>query len=90
MRKRALPAIFKKTILLNLLLLHFYVQLAQDKSPWADKPSFEVFGYVDIFYTYDFNQPTDTPRQSFFYNFNRHNEVNLNLGLIVRCGGEDL
>lgn len=39
-------------------------------------------GYVEIYYSYDFNQPPDHQRPSFFYSHNRHNECNLNLGFI--------
>ncbi|SEJ43062.1 Putative beta-barrel porin-2, OmpL-like. bbp2 [Dyadobacter koreensis] len=38
-------------------------------------------GYVEAFYSYDFNKPANHERPGFLYNFNKHNEVNLNLGL---------
>jgi hypothetical protein len=66
------------------LLLHYpntYV-LAQDKGSWSKPPELELQGYVDVFYAYDFNQPTTPYRQDFFFHHNRHNEFNLNLGLI--------
>ena len=40
-------------------------------------------GFVDVFYAYDFSQPAERDfRQPFLFNHNRHNEVNLNLGLL--------
>ena len=54
---------------------------AQDSS-WMVKPTVEVMGFADVFYAYDFNDPDGSVRQPFFYNHNRHNEFNLNLGLI--------
>ncbi len=39
-------------------------------------------GYVDIYYCYDFAQPANHVRQPFLYSYNRHNEINLNVGLI--------
>lgn len=39
-------------------------------------------GYAEVFYTYDFNEPANHIRQPFLYTYNRHNEVNLNLGLV--------
>ncbi len=39
-------------------------------------------GYVELYYAYDFNKPDDHLRPWFIYNHNRHNEFNLNLGLI--------
>jgi len=40
----------------------------------------KVAAYVEVYYAYDFGQPTSGDRP-FLYNFNRHNEVALNLGL---------
>lgn len=42
----------------------------------------KVNGYLETYYSYDFNQPQGNTRPSFIYSHNRHNEVNLNLGLI--------
>jgi Putative beta-barrel porin-2, OmpL-like. bbp2 len=48
-----------------------------------EKPSpFTLSGYVEIYYTYDFNQPVNNTRPGFIYSYNRHNEVNLNLGFV--------
>lgn len=38
--------------------------------------------YADVYYAYDFNSPIDNVRPPFVYSFNRHNEVNLNLGFV--------
>ncbi len=37
---------------------------------------------ADIYYSYDFNKPQNHVKPFFIYNYNRHNEVNLNIGLI--------
>ena len=39
-------------------------------------------GYLEVYYCYDFSNPENHTRPSFVYSHNRHNEVNLNLGLI--------
>lgn len=39
-------------------------------------------GYVEVYYTYDFSKPLNHNRPSFIYSYNRHNEVNLNLGFV--------
>lgn len=47
---------------------------------WQQKPVVNLSGFMDVFYVYDFNEPTTNHRQTFLYNHNRHNEFNLNLG----------
>jgi hypothetical protein len=56
--------------------------LAQTDSVWRSKPVFNMSGFVDIFYINDVNRPQGSQRQTFLFNHNRHNEVNLNLGLV--------
>lgn len=65
--------------LICLLPLHL---LAQKDTLWQQKPNVKIGGYIDLFYAYDFNKPKTDYRQTFFYNYNRHNEFNLNLGYI--------
>ncbi|SDJ99962.1 Putative beta-barrel porin-2, OmpL-like. bbp2 [Catalinimonas alkaloidigena] len=52
---------------------------AQDstaRSPW------QWSGYLEAYYLYDVGQPDDHTRPDFVYAFNRHNEVNLNIGYL--------
>lgn len=44
--------------------------------------AFHFKGFVDSYYSYDFNKPADHVRQPFLYNHNRHNEFNVNLALL--------
>lgn len=44
--------------------------------------AFKISAYLESYYTYDFNQPSNHVRSGFLYNYNRHNEVNINLGLL--------
>lgn len=39
-------------------------------------------GYLETYYSYDFGNPSDHNRPGFIYSYNRHNEVNLNLGFV--------
>jgi len=39
-------------------------------------------GHIEAYYAYDFANPDDHERPAFMYSFDRHNEVNLNLGFI--------
>ncbi|KAA3440048.1 porin [Rufibacter hautae] len=67
---------------LGLSLLLGREAAAQTDSTWLQSPEVAVSGFVDVFYTYDFNKPQESYRQPFLYNHNRHHEVNLNLGLV--------
>lgn len=66
------------------MLLFFYLTARgqTDSSMWTQKPDISYSGYLDIYYAHDFNKPQTNDRQPFLYNHNRHNEVNLNLGLL--------
>lgn len=48
----------------------------------TSKSNLVFSGYAEVYYGYDFNEPTDHNRPSFIYSHNRHNEFNLNLGFI--------
>jgi hypothetical protein len=40
-------------------------------------------GYLETYYAYDFNQPEAEAKLPFMYNYNRHNEFNINVGLLI-------
>ncbi len=50
--------------------------------PPSEIPALKFSGYVETYYSYDFNQPESNTRPGFIYSHNRHNEVALNLGFI--------
>jgi len=64
----------KKTFFLLFILSSIRIY-AQDTA----KP-LTFSGYLETYYSYDFGNPTNQERQPFFYSYNRHNEVNLNIG----------
>lgn len=69
----------KKTIVfLGLLFLgqNIFAQRGGKES------KFQITGYIETFYSYDFNRPESHKKQPFFYTFNRHNEFNINLARI--------
>jgi hypothetical protein len=68
--------------ILVFLLLTIQFCNAQSDSSWLEKPRLNLSGYAEVYYVYDFNQPQEVNRQSFLFNHNRHNEVNLNLGFV--------
>ena len=68
----------KKLFIVMFLLITTtsFAQTDSSKSPLT------FSGYAELYYSYDFGGPANHERPSFFYNFNRHNEANLNLGFI--------
>lgn len=46
-------------------------------------------GHIEAYYAYDFANPDDHERPAFMYSFDRHNEVNLNLGFIKAAYAKD-
>lgn len=48
-----------------------------------------ISGYVEAYYSYDFSNPLNHTRPDFFYSYNRHNEVNLNIGVIKAAYSDD-
>ncbi|MFN3590300.1 MAG: porin [Spirosomataceae bacterium] len=72
-----------KNFLLLLFLFFFGLPTqAQTDSSWAQKPTVSVEAFADVYYVFDFNQPTQGFRMPFLFNHNRHQEVNLNLGYV--------
>jgi len=79
-----------KTILYTLFFNAFFLMshfLVAQNDSLVSPSSFgveglKVSGYLETYYVYDFNEPENHVRPSFFYSFNRHNEVALNLGFI--------
>jgi len=64
-------------------LLFTCVQLHAQTESAEPEPVLAFGGYVEPYYAYDFNEPnTDGNRPPFFYSYNRHNEVNINLGML--------
>ena len=71
-----------RTVLLLLAVFSLKGLFAQEDQGWDTPPSLGISGFVDVFYVYDFNRPPGDFRQEFLFNHNRHNEFNLNLGLV--------
>ncbi len=64
---------------INILVICFSVMsFAQEK----DSLKIKISGFIETYYAYDFRNPTTDTKLSFMYNYNRHNEFNVNNGLI--------
>lgn len=68
-----------RILILPIFLIIGFNAIAQNDS--TVKP-LTISGYIETYYSYDFNNPTDHNRPGFVYSHNRHNEVNLNLGFV--------
>lgn len=69
----------KKTITAALLTVGCTAIDAQEIQ--KEKSPLTFSGYIETYYSYDFGNPDNHLRPAFIYNHNKHNEVNLNLGL---------
>lgn len=68
-------------VIASLVLLSYSVYSNAQESPkWTDSIDMEL--YLEVYYGFDFAQPDNHLRPDFTYSFHRHNEVNLNLGLV--------
>lgn len=70
------------SLLFLLIVVLSFSSFSQTDSTSEQEKRLKISAFVDVFYAYDFNRPSGNFRQPFFYNHNRHNEFNLNLGLI--------
>jgi hypothetical protein len=66
--------------LLNTLFLIGFLFLSH--AGMGQSSPFTFSGYLEAYYSFDFNNPANKLRPDFLYNFKRHNEFNINLGLI--------
>lgn len=65
----------------NLLGIVFFLctnLFSQEK----DTLNIKFSGYLETYYAYDFSNPSTNAKLPFMYNYNRHNEFNVNNGLI--------
>jgi hypothetical protein len=67
-----------KLLIISALLLNSAAYSQTDSS----KSSLQFSGYLEAYYLYDFGKPSNHNRPGFVYSHNRHNELNINLGLI--------
>ncbi len=64
------------------LISGIFLPKAQSSASLKTNGKVNFSAYAEMFYTYDFNEPSNHIRQNFLYSYNRHNELNLNLGLV--------
>lgn len=73
----------KKTMMSAALMVSMTVATQDTITAQTQAPNpLTISGYAEGYYSYDFNKPSNNTRPGFLYNFNRHNEFNLNLGFV--------
>jgi hypothetical protein len=77
-----------KNIIIILLLLLTVIK-GRSQTDSTESP-FTFSGYIEAYYSYDFGKPENHNRPSFVYFANRHNEVNINLGVIKAAYQKDI
>lgn len=65
-----------------IVLLCSGAAFAQAQPDSLARGTLTVMGFVDVYYAYDFGHSTDDERPPFLFQYDRHNEVDLNLGLV--------
>ncbi|MBL7887672.1 MAG: porin [Flavobacterium sp.] len=60
------------------ILLVFFQSFSQEQSDF----NIHFSGFLETYYAFDLNQPTSETKLPFMYNYNRHNEFNVNIGLL--------
>lgn len=75
-----------KKLITGILLLMGTGVMAQD----VKTSPVTISGYLETYYNYDFNRPLNNTMPPFLYNFNRDNEVNLNLAYIKAAYSSDM
>ncbi len=69
----------------TLVLCAISTWLSAQENPLA----LQLSGYLETYYAYDFNQPSNGERPMFLYNHDRHNEFNANLALLKAAFAND-
>ncbi len=78
-RRQTFNSYYAITMKKSLVLL---AALGAATSSFAQESPIKISGYLETYYGFDFNKPSDNNRPAFVYSHNRHNEVNLNLGFV--------
>lgn len=68
----------KKIIVIALLAFGYTTVTAQEAV--KEKSPLTFSGYLETYYSFDFGNPDNHLRPGFVYSYNKHNELNLNLG----------
>lgn len=65
-----------------LVVSFIFGSISQSLIAQQDSTTWVFSGFLDVYYGYDFSQPSNNERPGFLYNHTRHNEVSSNLLLL--------
>ncbi len=68
----------KRLIRIAVIVLAVNTTMAQENKTLK----FSFSGFMENYYAYDFNRPEAQVKLPFMYNYNRHNEFNVNIGML--------
>ncbi len=68
----------KNLVIFLLITIPFSIKAQTDST----KINLQISGYIETYFAFDFGMPKNQNRPDFVYSFNRHNEFNINLGMI--------
>lgn len=66
----------------NYILLFFIAFSSLLNAQTLDSLKINFSGFIESYYAFDFNKPTENKKLPFMYNYNRHNEFNINNALL--------
>lgn len=64
------------------LFVTFFIGFTANAQDSISKVKIDVSGFIDTYYSYDFDQPESKYKQNFLYNYNRQNSFNVNIALL--------
>ncbi len=69
-------------LLVSLLLSSICIAQTENEGEAEEPPAVTFSGFLEAYYSYDFDNPDDHKRPFFLYSYNKHNEVNINLAYL--------
>ncbi|MCS6822501.1 MAG: porin [Microscillaceae bacterium] len=76
------PYLFSFILLTITILFHLKPLFAQLRNDTTNHWKIETSAYIETYFAFDFAQPTDNERPAYVFNHKRHNEFNVNHGII--------
>lgn len=79
----SLKKISRLAVLIYLLTGCVFIQSTAQELENKDEKPLKISGYLEAYYSYDFGNPPSGEKPPFIYSYDRHNEFNINLGMVA-------